>query len=203
MQTILWIGIAIVVVLIILGVYIISIYNTLVGLFNRAQNAFAQIDVQLKRRYDLIPNMVEVAKKYLKHEEETLLKVIQARNSAKDALDSIHNDNLESSNIKNLNQAENILSRALNGLNVVMEAYPDLKANQNLMHINEELTHTENKIAFARQAYNDSVMNFNTAKQLFPTNILVGFFTRFKNDMTMLEFSESKEELNAAPKIKF
>ena len=167
MQTTLWIGIAIVVVLVVLGFYVISIYNTLVELFNRAQNAFAQIDVQLKRRYDLIPNMVEVAKKYLKHEEETLLKVIQARNGAKNALDSIKNGNLESSNIKNLNQAENILSRALNGLNVVVEAYPDLKANQNLMQINEELTHTENKIAFARQAYNDSVMNFNTAKQLF------------------------------------
>ncbi len=182
-------------------IWIFSIYNRLVELLNRSQNAFGQIDVQLKRRYDLIPNLVEVAKKYMNHEEQTLLKVIQARNEAKSVLDSMNGKDL--GQVLQLAKAENNLSGALKGFNIAVEAYPELKANQNMMQLNEEISSSENKIAFARQAYNDSVTNYNIYKQSFPNNFVSGFFSRFNKDLDILTFDESREELNKAPKVQF
>lgn len=194
------IGIA--VVLVLCGIYVASVYNRLVALFNRAQNAFAQIDVQLKRRYDLIPNLIEVAKKYMQHEKETLLGVTNARNIARNALESA-TQNADMKNIAKLNSAESGLANALKGLNIQMEAYPELKANENMIKLSEELATTENKIAFARQSYNDGAMNFNVFKQTFPCNIVAGMFPKYRNDMGLLEFSESREVLNKAPKVEF
>ena len=156
--------------------YVIGAYNGLVGLRNRFKNAFAQIDVQLKRRYDLIPNLVETAKGYLKHERETLEAVIAARNSASDASAraAAHPDDVGA--IRGLAGAEGALSGAMGRFFALAEAYPDLKANQNMMQLTEELTSTENKIAFARQAYNDSVMAYNTRREQFPTAIIAGMF---------------------------
>src|SRR5262252_1472569 len=152
--------------IVVLGfVWLISIYNGLVASRNRFKNAFAQIDVQLKRRYDLIPNLVETAKGYLKHERETLEAVIKARNIALAAAQSAAANPADANAIKNLGTAETGLTGALSRLMVVSEQYPDLKANQNMMQLTEELTSTENKIAFARQAYNDSVMSYNTARE--------------------------------------
>lgn len=195
--------IIILVVTIVITAYVISVYNKLVVLLNRAKNAFGQIDVQLKKRYDLIPNLVEVAKRYMAHEEQTLTKVIAARNNAKGALDSLNSRGLESGGIKDFNKAESGLLGALGGLNVAVEAYPDLKANKNMMQLSEELSSMENKIAFSRQAYNDSVMNFNITKQIFPANIVANLFSKFRNDLDILEFEESTEELNKAPKVQF
>ncbi|RAX53128.1 LemA family protein [Helicobacter sp. 16-1353] len=183
--------------------YVFSIYNNLVEYLNRAQNAFGQIDVYLKRRYDLIPNLVEIARKYMQHEEQTLTKVIEARNEAKSILDSIASSGLDSTKLQNLSQAENGLMGALQGLNIALEAYPDLKANQNMMQLSEEISSSENKIAFARQAYNDSATNYNIYKQKMPNSIVVGFFPRFKADLSLLEFEDGKEELNKAPKVRF
>ena len=182
-------------------IWLIGAYNSLVTLKNRAQNAFSQIDVQLKRRYDLIPNLIEIAKKYLSHEQETLMKVIEARNTAKGALDNVANNAPDAINA--LNSAEKSLQNALMNFNMTMEAYPDLKANTTMMQLSEELTSTENKIAFARQAYNDNVTNFNTYKQTFPVNIIVGFFPQFAQDLPLLEFEEKREVLNQAPKVQF
>ncbi len=195
-------GISIAVVLVLLGVYVASVYNRLVALFNRAQNAFAQIDVQLKRRYDLIPNLIEVAKKYMQHEKETLLGVTNARNAARSALEYA-TQNADMKSIAKLNSAESGLMNALKGLNVQIEAYPELKANENMIRINEELATTENKIAFARQSYNDGAMNFNVFKQTFPCNIVAGMFAKYRDDMGLLEFSESRETLEKAPKVEF
>lgn len=195
-----WIALGIIFFLV--GFFIV-IYNNLVALYNRANNAFAQIDVQLKRRYDLIPNLIEVAKKYLSHEEQTLIKVIEARNTAKSTLDSINKGELDSEKIAELGKAESLLDGALKGLNITLEAYPDLKANQNMMQLNEELSSTENKIAFARQAYNDSATEFNIFKQSFPQNLIAGLFAKFQKDLEMLSFEESKEILNQAPKVQF
>ena len=182
-------------------IWLIGAYNSLVTLKNRAQNAFSQIDVQLKRRYDLIPNLIEIAKKYLSHEQETLMKVIEARNTAKGALDNVANNAPDAINA--LNNAEKSLQNALMNFNMTMEAYPDLKANTTMMQLSEELASTENKIAFARQAYNDNVTNFNTYKQTFPVNIIVGFFPQFAQDLPLLEFEEKREVLNQAPKVQF
>lgn len=193
-----WIILAIVVVLVL---YIVAIYNKLVQLKNQYENAFAQIEVQLKRRYDLIPNLVETAKAYLKHERETLEAVIQARNQAADALPKAAADPGNPDAMRNLAGAEGNLGSALGRLNVVMEAYPDLKANQNMMQVSEELTTTENRVAFARQAFNDSVMNYNTYRQSFPPVAVAGLFGH-STDASLLEFEDSAE-IQAAPKVEF
>lgn len=182
-------------------IWLIGAYNSLVTLKNRAQNAFSQIDVQLKRRYDLIPNLIEIAKKYLSYEQETLMKVIEARNTAKSALDNVAKNAPDAINA--LNSAEKSLQNALMNFNMTMEAYPDLKSNTTMIQLSEELASTENKIAFARQAYNDNVTNFNTCRQIFPNNLIVGFFLQFAKDLPLLEFEENREVLNQAPKVQF
>jgi LemA protein len=181
--------------------YIIAIFNKLVSLKNRMTNAFAQIEVQLKRRYDLIPNLVETAKGYLKHERETLDAVISARNQASSGLSAAHAAPGDAKAMKDLGAAEGVLSGALGRLNVVMEAYPDLKANQNMMQLTEELTSTENKVAFARQAFNDQVMEYNTYKQSFPQHIFAGMFGHAK-DASSLEFEDSAK-IQEVPKVTF
>ena len=177
-----------------------SIYNGLVALRNRFKNAFAQIDVQLKRRYDLIPNLVEVAKGYMAHERGTLEAVIAARNGAASAAQKAAADPSDAKAIQGLATAEAGLSGALGKLFALAEAYPDLKANQNMLAVQEELTSTENKIAFARQAYNDSVMTYNTKRESFPDTIFAGLFG-FK-EAELLQATESAEERQAV-KVKF
>ncbi|MBY6064452.1 LemA family protein [Pseudidiomarina sediminum] len=191
----------IIIVAVVLFVYLISIYNKLVRLKNQFENAFAQIEVQLKRRYDLIPNLVETAKAYLKHESETLEAVIQARNQAAAALPQAAQDPRNANAMQQLGGAESALGGALGRLNVVMEAYPDLKANQNMMQVSEELTSTENRVAFARQAFNDAVMSYNTYRQSFPPVFFASFFGHSK-DASLLEFADSAE-IQAAPKVNF
>lgn len=193
-------SIVILIIIVLLVLYSISIYNQLVNLKNRMLNLFSQIDVQLKRRYDLIPNLVNVAKEYMSHERETLEAVINARNKASSVLNSFK-DNLDGQSMNQLMSAENNLKNAMGGLNFVMEAYPELKANQNMMQLSEELSSTENKIAFARQAFNDSVMEYNIYKQSFPQVILAGSFGH-RQDGILLEF-ENKEELAKVPTINF
>jgi LemA protein len=175
--------------------WVVGAYNRLVSLRNRFKNAFAQIDVQLKRRYDLIPNLVETAKAYMKHERETLENVIRARNSAVSANTAAAADPGSAQAIQGLVVAEGALSGALSKLFALAEAYPDLKANQNMMQLTEELTGTENKISFARQAFNDSVMSYNTAVQQFPTNVIAGAFTFTPAEL--LQSTESDEERQA------
>jgi LemA protein len=182
-------------------VYVVSIFNRLVALRNRSKNAFAQIEVQLKRRYDLIPNLVETAKAYLKHERETLEAVIAARNGAAAGLARAAADPTNPAAIAGLGRAEGALTGALGRLNIVMEAYPDLKANQNMMQVSEELTSTENKVAFARQAFNDQVMQYNTFKQSFPQNLVAGLFGHGE-DAELLEFADSAA-IQEAPKVAF
>jgi LemA protein len=181
-------------------VWAVSLYNGLVALRNRFKNAFAQIDVQLKRRYDLIPNLVETAKGYMAHERQTLEGVIAARNSAHSANQKAAADPTDTAAMRQMATAEAGLSSALGRMFALSEAYPDLKANQNMMQLTEELTSTENKIAFARQAYNDSVMNYNTGIQSFPNNVVAGF-GGFR-EATLLESTESPEERKAV-KVSF
>lgn len=189
------------VILAVLVVYVVSIYNTLVSLRNRYQNGFSQIEVQLKRRYDLIPNLVETAKGYLKHERETLEAVISARNNALAGLKAAAQNPGDTNAIAGLAGAEGILGGALGRLNMVMEAYPDLKASENMAQLTEELTATENKVAFARQGFNDSVMEYNTYRESFPPVFFAGFFGH-RTPAKLLEFEDSAA-IQAAPKVSF
>jgi len=181
--------------------YLITIFNRLVTLKNRLKNAFAQIDVQLKRRYDLIPNLVETAKGYIKHERETLKAVVEARNAAMNCLKNVAADPSKIEAMKSLIGAESNLTNALGKLNIVIEAYPELKASQNMRQLHEEITSTENRVSFSRQGFNDAVMEFNTYRQSFPQNILSGFFG-FRTDAAMLEFSD-KAVIKEVPKVSF
>jgi LemA protein len=170
----------------------VGAYNRFVNLRNRFKNAFAQIDVQLKRRYDLIPNLVETAKGYMKHERETLEAVIAARNQAVSATARAAGDPANAASVQQMAAAEGALSATLGKLFALSEAYPDLKANENMMQLTEELTSTENRIAFARQAYNDGVTEYNTALQLFPSSVIAGMFAF--TPAQLLEATESPQE---------
>ncbi|HEX5612674.1 MAG TPA: LemA family protein [Burkholderiales bacterium] len=192
-----WIFVAIIVALV---VWAISIYNRLVALRNRFKNAFAQIDVQLKRRYDLIPNLVETAKGYIKHERETLEAVIKARNQAVTAAGAAGANPGNPAAMQGLAQAEGALTGMLTRFFALAEAYPDLKANQNMLAIQEELSSTENKVAFARQSFNDSVMEYNTRRESFPDTIFAGMFGFAAAEL--LQATESAEE-RKAPQVKF
>src|ERR1041385_1214044 len=190
-----------IVLLIIIGLVIvfISTYNRLVTSRNRFKNAFAQIDVQLKRRYDLIPNLVEVAKGYIKHERETLEAVIKARNAAYAGLKTAASDPANAAAVQQLSGADQQLGGALGRLLAVSESYPDLKANQTMMQLSEELTSTENKVAFARQAFNDAVMNYNNQREMFPNSIVAGMFMFTPAQLLEIESPEKR----AVPQVKF
>ncbi|MCV6605517.1 MAG: LemA family protein [Porticoccaceae bacterium] len=183
------------------GLVVVSIYNRLVLLKNRYQNAFAQIEVQLKRRYDLIPNLVETAKGYLEHERETLEAVISARNSALAGLQAAAANPASGAALQELAGAEGALAGALGKLSVVVEAYPDLKANENMMQLTEELTSTENRVSFARQSFNDCVTAYNSYKQGFPPVVFAGLFGH-GSDASLLEFADS-EAIQQAPTVSF
>ena len=177
-----------------IALFAIGIYNSLVNLRNRVKNAFAQIDVQLTRRYDLIPNLVEAVKGYMKHERETLDAVISARNAAVSNLEAAKADPSNADAIKKLGAAEGLLGGALGRLFALSEAYPDLKANQNMMQLQEELASTENKVAFSRQAFNDAVLSYNNKAENFPNNIIAGTF-RFELASFLDIQSEEKREV--------
>jgi len=186
-------------VIVVLALSAMGIYNSLVALRNRFKNAYAQIDVQLKRRYDLIPNLVETAKGYLKHEHETLEDVIKARNIAYTASQAAAANPADGNAVRGLVSAEGGLAGALSRLMVVSEQYPDLKANQTMMQLTEELTSTENKIAFARQAYNDSVMVYNTSRETFPNVVLAGMFGFLPAELFHVDDAAER----AAPRVSF
>ena len=188
------------VIVVVIVLWIVGIFNGLVSARNRFKNAFAQIDVQLKRRYDLIPNLVETAKGYIKHERETLEAVIAARNTAQVAAQAAGANPGNPAAMQGLNQAEGALTGVLGRLFAVAEAYPDLKANQNMLALQEELSSTENKVAFARQGYNDSVMEYNVKRESFPANIFAGMFSF--GPAEQLQATESAEE-RKAPQVKF
>ena len=177
----------------------IGIYNRLINERNRVRNGFAQIDVQLTRRHDLIPNLVESVKGYMKHERETLEAVIKARNTAVSALEAAKADPASAAAIQELGQSEGVLGSLLSRLFALSEAYPDLKANENMLSLQEELTTTENKVAFARQAFNDAVMNYNNTAENFPNNVIAGMF-RF--DLASFLEIES-EEMREVPEVSF
>ena len=179
--------------------FAVGIYNSLVNLRNRVKNAFAQIDVQLTRRHDLIPNLVEAVKGYMKHERETLEAVINARNSAVSSLDAAKLDPSNAAAMKELGASEGALGAALGRLFALSEAYPDLKANQNMMQFQEELSSTENKVAFSRQAFNDTVLGYNNKAENFPNNIIAGMF-RFELASFLEIESEEKREV---PEVSF
>ena len=186
-------------VIILLIVFVVGLYNRLVTLRNRVKNAFAQIDVQLTRRHDLIPNLVETVKGYIKHERETLEAVIQARNVAMAGLKAAAANPANAQAMQQLGGAETALTGALSRLMVVAEAYPDLKANQNMMQLTEELSSTENRVAFSRQGYNDSVMDYNNACEMFPSGVIANLF-RF-TPAAMLEIEDAAKR--AVPKVSF
>ncbi|MDB2685950.1 LemA family protein [Mariniblastus sp.] len=192
------IGVLVVLFLIIAG-WVMGVYNRLVTLRNRYENAFSQIDVQLKRRHDLIPNLVKVAKGYMAHEKDTLEAVISARNQAISASSNASKNPGDASAMNELAGAEQNLNGALGRLLMIAESYPDLKANENMLALQEELTSTENKVSFARQAYNDAVTAFNTARELFPASMIAGMFG-FK-DAQLFEV-EDKGERNV-PEVNF
>ena len=179
---------------------VVGIYNSLVTLRNRYKNSFSQIDVQLKRRYDLIPNLVETAKGYMKHERETLEAVINARNSALTASQNASGNPGDPAAMKELAGAEGLLAGTLSRLFALVENYPDLKANENMMVLQEELTSTENKVSFARQGYNDAATTYNTARELFPANVVAGMFNFAPAQL--LESTETPDE-KKAPKVSF
>jgi LemA protein len=191
--------VVLVVILLIVGGLVAGIYNKLVTMRNRYKNAYAQIDVQLKRRYDLIPNLVETAKAYMKHESGTLEAVTAARNIAYAASKAAAANPGDATAMKSLASAETGLGGTLSRLMMVSEAYPDLKANQNMMQLTEELTSTENKISFARQAYNDSVMTYNTDREVFPSNLIANAFNFGPAELFVVDKPEQKD----APKVSF
>jgi LemA protein len=187
------------VVLVGIALFVVGLYNGLVTARNAYKNAFAQIDVQLTRRYDLIPNLVETAKGYMKHERETLEAVILARNAAVSGLSAAKANPGDAAAMQQLSGADNALTATLGRLFALSEAYPDLKANQNMMQLSEELTSTENKVAFARQAYNDSVMGYNNRREMFPGSIIANLFAFQPAELLAIE-SETKREV---PKVSF
>jgi LemA protein len=191
-----WVLLALVVLLIL---FLVGIYNRLVGARNAYKNSFAQIDVQLTRRYDLIPNLVETAKGYLKHERETLEAVVRARNAAVTGLRAAAASPGDPAALQQLAGAENALSGALGRLFALAESYPDLKANQNMMQLSEELTSTENKVAFARQAFNDAVMSYNTTREVFPNNFVANAFGFGPAQLLEIDSPQKRE----APKVSF
>jgi LemA protein len=191
-----WVLLALVVLLIL---FLVGIYNRMVGARNAYKNAFAQIDVQLTRRYDLIPNLVETAKGYLKHERETLEAVVRARNAAVTGLRAAAASPGDPAALQQLAGAENALSGALGRLFALAESYPDLKANQNMMQLSEELTSTENKVAFARQAFNDAVMSYNTTREVFPNNFVANAFGFGPAQLLEIDSPQKRE----APKVSF
>ncbi len=195
-----WIAIGLVAALVLGALFVVGVYNGLVGMRNRYKNAYAQIDVQLKRRYDLIPNLVETAKGYMKHERETLEAVIQARNMAHSAAQAAAQSPGDPGAMKSLGVAEGALSAGLGRLLALSESYPDLKANATMRDLSEELTSTENKVAFARQAYNDSVTEYNTAREVFPAVVLAGTFGFAA--AALLEVIEAPQQ-RQAPKVTF
>ena len=200
-MTILFILLVIVGLAVVVGLWGVGIYNGLVTARNAFKNAFAQIDVQLQRRFDLIPNLVETAKGYMSHERETLEAVIAARSAAQSGLSAAKANPGDPAAMAQLAAAQGQLTAGLGRLLAVAEAYPDLKANQNMMQLTEELTTTENKVAFARQAYNDSVMAFNNKREVFPSSLLAGMFNFAP--AALLDIPADKAEVREAPKVQF
>jgi len=195
-----WALLILVAIVAVIGFFAANIYNRLVRYRNQYKNAFSQIEVQLKRRHDLIPNLVETAKGYMKHERETLEAVITARNQAVQGLEQAKRKPGDQDAMGELMGGENMLTGALGKLFALAESYPDLKANQNMMQLSEELTSTENKVAFSRQAYNDAVTRFNTYKQSFPPNLIAPMFG-FSEDAALLEFEG--ETIDQVPEVSF
>jgi LemA protein len=193
--------IVVVVILLLLAVFVIAGYNGLVRARNAYKNAFAQIDVQLRRRFDLIPNLIETAKGYMAHERQTLEAVVAARGAAMNGLAAAQANPGDPAAMQQLAAGQQALDGALSRLNVVVEQYPDLKASQTMMQLSEELTSTENKVAFARQAYNDSVMNYNNKRETFPGSVYAGMFNFVP--AALLEIPPEHPEMRDAPKVQF
>jgi LemA protein len=192
-------GLILLAAIVLIVFWVVSIYNGLVGSRNAYKNAFAQIDVQLTRRYDLIPNLVETAKAYMKHERETLEAVIAARNTAYAGLKAAAANPGDAAAVQALSGAEGQLTGALSRLMAVAESYPDLKANQNMMQLSEELTTTENKVSFARQAFNDAVMSYNNRREMFPGSMIAGMFNFAAAQLLEI----AKPQMRDAPQVKF
>lgn len=199
MGTGLIITIVVIAIVVLLALFAIVTYNGLVKRRNGYKNAFAQIDVQLTRRHDLIPNLVETAKAYIKHERETLEAVIAARSGAVNAQQAARGNPGDPAAMQELSGAENVLTQSLGRLFALSEAYPDLKANQNMMQLSEELTSTENRVAFSRQAYNDSVMTYNNKREVFPSNIFAGMFGFSEAALLEVDTPEKRE----VPRVSF